>query len=144
MRWTRGSPHFFLYSELNLSFNIHVRNLIFCSKRVQIPKKFGVFLRPGMLKWWKSQRKAGVSMHIDISLRNNMGFVLTSTGFLVLVSSLYFEDSMAKPFLLFIGASMIISAVLHEYMSRKRHQTLIEVFSLVLILLWGIFHLMIW
>jgi len=83
-------------------------------------------------------------MNLEMSLRKNMGFVLTSAGFLLLVGSLYFEHSPAKPVMMFIGTAMIFAAVLHEHLSRKRHQTLIEVFSLILILLWGIVHLMVW
>ena len=80
----------------------------------------------------------------EIRPKDNMGFILISTGFLLLISSLYFEDTMAKPVMMIIGVAMIITAALHEYVSKKRHQTVIEVFSLVLILLWGILHLLIW
>lgn len=83
-------------------------------------------------------------MNSEISLRENMGFILISTGFLLLVSSLYFEDTMAKPMMMIIGIGMILTAALHEYGTKKRHQTIIEVFSMVLILLWGILHLLIW
>ncbi len=83
-------------------------------------------------------------MQNEISLRNHMSFILFSSGFLLLISSLYFEGSMTKPVMMIIGVAMIISAALHEYVSNKRNQTMIEIFSLVLILLWGLFHLMIW
>lgn len=83
-------------------------------------------------------------MNSEISLRDNMGFILISAGFLLLVSSLYFEDTMAKPLMMILGIGMILTAAHHEYGIKKRHQTTIEVFSLILILLWGILHLMIW
>lgn len=83
-------------------------------------------------------------MNSEIRLRDNMGFVLISAGFLLLISSLYFEETLAKPVMMVSGLGLIIAAVIQEYVIQKRHQTIIEVFSLILILLWGILHLMIW
>lgn len=83
-------------------------------------------------------------MQNEISFKENTGFILISTGFLILITSLYFEHTRVKPVMMITGIVLMLAAALNEAITKKRNQTLMETFSLVLILLWGILHIMIW